>query len=417
METVLTVLLAGGKGTRLEPLTRDRAKPAAPFGGVYRIVDFALSNCVNSRQMRILILTQYKSLSLESHVSRNWHRFFHAEFGQALEIASPQQRVSEDWYLGTANAVYQNIYSIEKSGADLVLVLAADHIYKMDYRPMLDFHRRHGGAGTVASLRCAVGEAAERFGVVEVDDRSQVIGFAEKPARPAPLPGDEDYCLASMGIYVFTASFLVNELRRSAEGADPAHDFGQHFVPRIIGREAVHAFMFPGPGAGAGGYWRDVGTVDAYYEANMDLLGDRPGLDLYDRAWPIYSSQVSSPPPRVTVAAEPGGRATAGLRHNIFSNGTLCEGWVRGSVVGFNCRIERDAIVEDSILYEGVSVGRRAEVRRVILDEGVHVEPGARIGVDPNEDRARGYMVSERGVTCVPADTVVDGPPAHALGR
>jgi glucose-1-phosphate adenylyltransferase len=408
MDNVLTVLLAGGKGTRLEPLTRDRAKPAVPFGGVYRIIDFALSNCLNSRLMRGLVLTQYKSLSLESHVSRSWNRFFHPEFGQSLEIASPQQRVSEDWYLGTANAVYQNIYSIEKSGAEHVLVLAADHVYKMDYCPMLEFHRRHGGVGTVATLRCPVTEAAGQFGVVEVDHASQVGGFQEKPARPAPLPGDEDHCLASMGIYVFTAAFLVDELRRSAEEADPAHDFGQHFVPRIIGRESVHAFSFSGCGTGPSGYWRDVGTVDAYFQANMDLLGETPGLDLYEKGWPIYGSQLSSPPPRVAVVPEPAGRASGGPRRNIFANGTVVEGWLRGSVVGFNCRIERDAIVEDSILFDGASVGRGAEVRRAILDEGVRVRPGARIGVDPDADQRQGCVVSEGGVTCVPADTVVE---------
>ena len=408
MDNVLTVLLAGGKGTRLEPFTRDRAKPAVPFGGVYRIIDFALSNCLNSRQMRGLVLTQYKSLSLESHVSRGWSRFFHPEFGQSLEIASPQQRVSEDWYLGTANAVYQNIYSIEKSGAEHVLVLAADHVYKMDYRPLLEFHRRHGGAGTVATLRCAVTEAAGQFGVVEVDHTSQVVAFQEKPKWPAQLAGDEDYCLASMGIYVFTAAFLIDELRRSADGADGAHDFGQHFVPRIIGRESVRAFSFSGGGTGAAAYWRDVGTVDAYFQANMDLLGESPGLDLYDKAWPIHSSQLSSPPPRVRVVPEPARRGSGGLRHNIFANGTVAEGWLRGAVVGFDCRIERDAIVEDSILFDGASVGRGAEVRRAILDERVHVRTGARIGVDPEADRSQGFVVSAGGITCVPADTIVE---------
>src|SRR5262249_26777846 len=220
MENVLTILLAGGKGSRLGPLTRDRAKPAVPFGGMYRIVDFALSNCLNSGLRQGLVLTQYKSLSLESHVTRGWGRFFHPEFGQWLAIASPQQRVSEDWYLGTANAVYQNIYSIEKSGAEHVLVLAADHVYKMDYRRMLAFHRDHGGAATVATLRCTAAEAAGQFGVVGVGPPSQVVGFQEKPEHPAPLPGDEGHCLASMGIYVFTARSLIDELRRSAEAPE-----------------------------------------------------------------------------------------------------------------------------------------------------------------------------------------------------
>jgi glucose-1-phosphate adenylyltransferase len=407
MEDVLTILLAGGKGTRLEPLTRDRAKPAVPFGGMYRIVDFALSNCLNSGLRQILVLTQYKSLSLESHVTQGWGRFFHPEFGQWLAIASPQQRVSEDWYLGTANAVYQNIYSIEKSGAGYVLVLAADHVYKMDYRRMLAFHRDHGGAATVATLRCTEAEAAGQLGVVEVDPASQVVGFQEKPEHPAPLPGDEGYCLASMGIYVFTARFLIDELRRSAEGPDPGHDFGHHILPRVIGREPVRAFTFSGRGTGAPGYWRDVGTVDAYFQANMDLLADTPGLDLYDKAWPIYSFQPSFPAPRVAVAPEPAGRPPGGLRHNIFANGTVAEGWFRGAVVGFDCRIDRDAVVEDSILFDGASVGRGAEVRRAILDDGVQVRPGARVGFDPEEDRGRGFVVSEGDITCVPTDTVV----------
>jgi glucose-1-phosphate adenylyltransferase len=375
---------------------------------MYRIVDFALSNCLNSGLRQILVLTQYKSLSLESHVTQGWGRFFHPEFGQWLAIASPQQRVSEDWYLGTANAVYQNIYSIEKSGAEYVLILAADHVYKMDYRRMLAFHRDHGAAATVATLRCTVAEAAGQFGVVEVDPASQVVGFQEKPEQPAPLPGDQGYCLASMGIYMFTARFLIDELRRSAEGPDPGHDFGHHILPRVIGREPVRAFTFSGGGTGAAGYWRDVGTVDAYFRANMDLLADTPGLDLYDKAWPIYSFQPSSPPPRVAVAPEPSGRPSGGLRHNIFANGTVAEGWLRGAVVGFDCRIDRDAVVEASILFDGASVGRGAEVRRAILDDGVQVRPGARVGFDPEEDRGRGLVVSEGDITCVPSDTVVE---------
>ena len=404
---MLTVLLAGGKGTRLEPFTRERAKPAVAFGGVYRIIDFSLSNCLNSRLMRGLVLTQYKSLSLESHISRGWGRFFHPEFGQSLEIASPQQRVREDWYLGTANAVYQNIYSIEKSGAEHVLILAADHVYKMDYRRMIDFHRSHGGAGTVAALRCAAADAAGRFGVLEVNEAAQVVGFEEKPAQPARLPGTDD-CLASMGIYVFTAGFLVDELRRTASGADPAHDFGQHFLPRIIGRESIRAFTYSGLGTGGPAYWRDVGTVDAYFQANMDLLEDTPALDLYDKTWPIYGSQPSSPPPRVAAGSSRPAPPPGGPAHNMFANGTVADGWVRGAVVGFDCRIERDAIVEDSVLFDGASIGRGAEMRRVILDENVRVQPGARIGMDPAEDGRRGFVISEGGVTCVPADTVVE---------
>jgi glucose-1-phosphate adenylyltransferase len=401
------VLLAGGKGTRLEPLTRDRAKPAVPFAGMYRIVDFALSNCINSRLFNILALTQYKSLSLEHHIAQGWGRFFHPEFGQWLTVASPQQRVSDDWYQGTADAVYQNLYSIEMSEAEHVLVLAADHVYKMDYRRILAFHRDHGGPATVATLKVPVGEAAGQFGVVEVGADARVTGFQEKPERPTPVPGGEEHCLASMGIYAFTAAFLVDELRRNAERPEPGHDFGHHILPRLMGREPVRSFTFSGKGTGAAGYWRDVGTVDAYYAANMDLLADPPGLDLYDRAWPVYSFQPSFPPPRVAVVPEPPDRPPGGPRHNIFANGTVCGGWVRGSVVGFDCRVEAGAAVEDSILFDRVVVEPGAEVRRAILDKGVRVLPGARVGVDPDEDRARGYVVSEGGITCVGKDSVV----------
>jgi glucose-1-phosphate adenylyltransferase len=409
VDNVLSILLAGGRGARLDPLTRDRAKPAVPFGGMYRIVDFALSNCLNSRQLNILVLPQYKSLSLERHISQGWGRFFHPEFGHRLDVASPQQRIDDDWYLGTANAIYQNIYSIERSGAVYLLVLAADHVYKMDYRQMLAFHQNHGGVATVATLRSPVAAAAGQFGVIEVDTDARVRGFQEKPDHPAPLPGDTANCLASMGIYVFTARFLIDELLRNADKPDPGHDFGHHILPRIVGRERVCAFTYSGHGTGGGPYWRDVGTVDAYYQANMDLLTDAPGLDLYDKAWPIYSFQPSFPPPRVAVVAEPGGHAPGGPRHNMFANGTVADGWLNGAVVGFDCRVDRDAVVEDSILFDGTSVGRGAAIRRAILDKGVQVRPGARVGFDPAEDRRRGFEVSDGGITCVPKTTTVDG--------
>jgi glucose-1-phosphate adenylyltransferase len=408
MDSVLTILLAGGKGTRLDPLTRERAKPAVPFGGTYRIVDFALSNCLNSRQLNILVLPQYKSLSLERHIGQGWARFFHPEFGHWLDVASPQQRVGDDWYLGTANAVYQNIYSIEQSRAEYILVLAADHVYKMDYRRMIDVHRGHGGVATVATLRVPVAAAAGQFGIVEADSSLQVRGFREKPERPAPVPGDEGNCLASMGIYLFNARFLIDELRRNAADLKPGHDFGHHILPRIIGRAPVHAFMFSGHGTGGAAYWRDVGTVDAYYQANMDLLADDPGLDVNDKTWPIYSFQPSFPPPRVAAGPPPGGRLVGAPRYNIFANGTVSEGWLRGTVVGFDCRVESESVVEDSILFDRSAVGRGAEIRRAVLDKGVVVRPGARVGVDPDADRRRGFVVSERGVVCVPKGVVVE---------
>jgi glucose-1-phosphate adenylyltransferase len=408
VDRTLTLLLAGGTGARLDPLTRDRAKPAVPFGGAYRIVDFALSNCLNSRQLRIVVLPQYKSLSLERHISQGWARFFHPEFGHWLDIASPQQRVDGDWYLGTANAVYQNLYSIEESRAPDLLVLAADHVYKMDYRHILAFHRAHGGAATVATLRYPVAEAARQFGIVAVDADGRVRGFQEKPASPIPIPGDPAHCLASMGIYVFDSQFLVGELRRNAADLQPGHDFGNHILPRIIERERVYSFDYTGVGTGGTAYWRDVGTIDAYYRANMDLLDDEPGLDVNDGAWPVYSFQPSFPPAKFAVTSRPHTQPAGEPRPNIVSNGTVALGRLDGSVVGFDCRIERDAFVEGSVLFSRVSVGEGAEVRRAILDKGVQIRPGARVGCDREADRRRGFVLSEEGITCVPERTVVE---------
>src|SRR5262249_27498744 len=262
-----------------------------------------------------------------------------------------------------------------KSGAENLLILAADHVYKMDYRPMLAFHRDHGGAATVAALRGPGALAGRQFGVIQGGRDSRGRGVREKPGCPTPRAGDEGNCLASMGIYVFTARFLIDELRRKAQSLDPGHDFGQHVLPGIIGREHVFAFSYSGHGTGGGPYWRDVGTVEAYYQANMDLLADTPGLELSGKTRPIYRFQPSPAPPNIAVVSPPGRVISGGPRHNIYANGTVAEGWLRGAVVGFDCRIDQDAIVEDSILFDGTSVGRGAEVRRAILDKRVQVRP------------------------------------------
>jgi len=408
MDNALTLLLAGGKGTRLDPLTRSRAKPAVPFGGSYRIIDFALSNCLHSEQFRILVLSQYKSLSLERHVTLGWARFFHREFGHWLDVVPPQLRAADDWYLGTANAVYQNLDAIERSGVEHLLILASDHIYKMDYRRLLAFHRDHGGVATVATLRYPVADAARQFGIVEVDADGRIRGFHEKPDCPPPLPGDETNCLASMGIYVFNAKFLAGELGRAAHGTDLGHDFGLHILPRLIGRETMYAYTYSGAGTGGGAYWRDVGTVDAYYHANMDLLSNKPELDLHDPRWPIYCDQLNFPPPRVAVIPTPSDRKTPSPRHNIIANGAVVEGWIAGVVVGFNCRIEPGAIVEDSVLFDAVMIERGVEIRRAVLDKRVRVRAGAKIGFDTEKDRRRGFVVSKEGITCVPSDSVVE---------
>jgi glucose-1-phosphate adenylyltransferase len=407
MDNVLTFLLAGGRGTRLDPLTRSRAKPAVPFGGTYRIVDFALSNCLNSQQFRVLVLTQYKSLSLERHITLGWGRFFHREFGHWLDVVPPQLRAADDWYLGTADAVYQNLHAVDRSGAGIILVLASDHVYKMDYRRLLAFHRDHGGVATVAALRFPVAAAAGQLGVLEADAGWRVRAFHEKPACPPAVPGEPAACLASMGVYVFDARFLAAELRRQAADPDPGHDFGQQILPRLIGREAVYAYPFEAAGRG-GPYWRDVGTVDAYHRANMDLLADAPALDLHDQAWPVYGYQPTLPPPTVPVVPLPPGWAPGQIRHNIYAGGAVVDGWAAGAVVGFNARIEPAAVVTESVLFDDVTVGRGAEVRRAVLDKRVRVRPGARVGVDPEADRRRGFVVTAGGVTCVPEDTLVE---------
>jgi glucose-1-phosphate adenylyltransferase len=252
-----------------------------------------------------------------------------------------------------------------------------------------------------------VAAAARQFGIVEVDADSRVRGFHEKPEHPVPLPGDASHCLASMGIYAFKTRFLIGELRRNAAELEPGHDFGNHILPRIIGRERVHSFSHTGLGTGGGAYWRDVGTVDAYYRANTDFLLADPGLDVNDKTWPVYSFQPSFPPPKVTVASQPTGPSSAGPRLNIVANGTVSEGWLKGAIVGFDCRVAAGAVVEDSILFDGVSVGRGAEVRRAIVDKGVRVPPGTRVGCDPDEDRRRGFVLSPEGITCVPKGVVI----------
>jgi glucose-1-phosphate adenylyltransferase len=287
-------------------------------------------------------------------------------------------------------------------------VLAGDHVYKMDYRRILAFHQDHRGVATVATLRVPVAEAAGQFGVVQVDAASRVVGFQEKPECPASIPGDSGFCLASMGIYVFNARFLIDELRRDSQANVPGRDFGHHTLPMVIGRGDVYAFAFSGAGTSAPAYWQDVGTLDSYYRANMDLLTDVHGLNLYDRAWPIYSFQPSFPPPLVAVVSEPAARIVGGPGRNIFANGTMADGWLRASVVGFDCRIESGAIVEDSILFDSVVIGPGAHVHRAILDKRVRIGPGVRIGLDPAQDLERGFVISPQGITCVPKGAVVD---------
>ena len=399
---VVAVVLAGGKGARLEPLTRDRAKPAVPFGGGYRIIDFALSNCVNSGLRRVLLLTQYKASSLDRHLNLGWHRLFCRDLGEFLDVLPPQQRVDENWYLGTADAVYQNIYSLEMAAPRLVIVLAGDHIYKMNYQSLIEAHDDSGADVTIAALPVSL-ESASEFGTMEVDAAGRVRSFREKVADPPAIPGRPGTCLASMGIYCFSAAFLLEQLKLDANSPSSRHDFGHDVLPRVIHSRDVRAFPFRDENRKRDAYWRDVGTIDAYFEANMDLVEVDPLLNMYDEHWPIRTHYLTYPPPKFVFAGEGHearrGEATDSL---VCPGSILSGGRATRSIIGPGVRVNSFARIEESILFEGVDIGRHAEVRRAIIDKGVRVPAGATIGLDPIEDAARGLTVSPAGVTVVP---------------
>ena len=402
MDRVVTVVLAGGKGTRLEPLTRDRAKPAVPFGGAYRIIDFTLSNCLNSGLKKILVLTQYKAMSLDRHINIGWRKLFSWELGDFIDIVPPQQRIDENWYRGTADAVYQNIYAIEKEDPDYVVVLAGDHVYKMNYQKMVDFHKANNADVTVAALQVPVETAAGQFGVMATEADSRIVGFQEKPLEPKPMPGDSTQCLASMGIYVFSARFLYEQLCQNAAQTNAGHDFGHNILPSIIASHRVFAFPFRDENQKAEAYWRDVGTLDAYYEANMDLVRVDPLLNVYDDSWPIWTHRPNVPPPKFVFAEEkPGGRRGQALDSVVCAGSILSGGSVQGSIIGSQCRINSYAQVEDSILFDKVNVGRHARIRRAIIDKGVTIPTRIEIGFDHDEDRRRGFTVSENGIVVI----------------
>jgi len=401
MKDVLAVILAGGKGSRLEPLTRDRAKPAVPFGGAYRIIDFALSNCLNSGMRKMLVLTQYKAMSLDRHINLGWRHYFCRELGEFVDVVPPQQRIDEHWYQGTADAVYQNIYALEKERPEHVVILAGDHIYKMDYAKMVDFHRDREADLTIGALRVGI-EPAREFGVMQVDTENRIIGFEEKSPEPKTIPGDSNHCLASMGIYVFTARFLFEQLCQDATKRTSTHDFGRDLIPSIINSHRVFGFSFRDENRKQDAYWRDVGTIDAYYDANMDLVNIDPQLNMYDEQWPIRSFQPSCPPPKFVFSDEGEEDRCGHAMDSIVSPGSILSGGaVKGSILGPRVRVNSYAHVEDSILFEGVDIGRHAKVRRAIIDKGVSIPAGVQIGYNLEEDRARGFTISDNGIVVI----------------
>jgi glucose-1-phosphate adenylyltransferase len=395
-DDVLVIVLAGGAGERLFPLTKDRAKPAVFFGGPYRIIDFVLSNCLNSGFRRIFIATQYKSLSLNRHIRQGWS-IVSEELGEFIEILPPQKRVGEHWYQGTADAVYQNLYSIAREEPRYVVVLAGDHIYKMDYRKMLQAHIDTKAAVTLASIEVPI-EDGRRFGIVAIDEAQRVIGFQEKPAKPASIPGVPHLALGSMGIYVFEMDVLVQSLEQDAAEPTSDHDFGKNVIPALMSGGRVFSYQFYDENKKAAKYWRDIGTLDAYYEANMDLCQVNPEFNLYDPEWLLRTYQPQSPPAKFVFAAE--GRKGEAL-DSLISPGCIVSGSrIAGSILCPNVRVHSFCSIEQSILMPGVRVGRHARIRRAIIDRDVLIPRGAYIGHNLEEDRRR-HTVTDGGIVVV----------------
>lgn len=394
----LALILAGGRGSRLKHLTAWRSKPAVPFGGKFRIIDFPLSNCINSGIRRIGVLTQYKAHSLILHIQKGWG-FLRGEFGEFVELWPAQQRVAETaWYAGTADAVFQNLDIIRDHNPEYILVLAGDHIYKMDYGAMIAYHVESGADMTVGCLEVDADRARE-FGVMAVDEDQRVRSFAEKPANPEPIPGTKDRCLASMGIYVFNRGFLFEQLFKDADTPGSSHDFGKDVIPNVIRNYRVMAYTFRDPRSGEQAYWRDVGTLDAFWEANLELIGVTPPLNLYDKNWPIWTYQEQLPPAKFVFDDEDRrGMAV----DSMVSGGCVISGsTVRHSLLFSNVRVNSYASVEDSVILPDVDVGRNCTIRNAVIDRFCQIEEGTQIGVDAEADRRAGFYVSENGITLV----------------
>jgi len=400
---VLAMILAGGEGKRLYPLSRDRAKPAVPFGGRYRIIDFALSNFINSGLYRIKVLTQFRSESLDRHLSRAWR--LSPTLGHFVDPVPAQMRGRRDWYLGTADAIYQNLNLVHDERPGTVCVFGGDHIYRMDVRQMLAYHGRKRAELTVSAIPVPVEEAAKRLGVLEVDGDYRVVGFQEKPEKPSEIPGKPGWALSSMGNYVFSVEPLLRAVISDAD-SDTTHDFGRDVIPAMLGAGRVFAYDFqrnhvPGTTKGERGYWRDVGSIDAYYDANLDLVSVTPSLNLYNDQWPIHTLQQKLPPAKFVfsdIASNRVGQAT----DSLVSEGCIVSGGrVHRSILGPRVRVNSFAEVSDSILMEGVVVGRHARIRRAIIDKNVEVPPGTEIGYDLARERKH-FTVSEGGVVVVP---------------
>ena len=399
MQDTLTVVLAGGVGSRLSPLTDNRAKPAVPFGGKYRIIDFTLTNCLHSGLRRILVLTQYKSHSLQKHLRDGWS-VFNPELGEYVTAVPPQMRKGNKWYSGTADAINQNLWLLSRSEAKYVVVLSGDHIYRMDYAPMLQSHKENGADLTVGCMEVPIKEASE-FGVMAIDETHKIIAFEEKPESPPALPDNSEKSLASMGIYVFTTDALIEALEKDAENIASSHDFGKDIIPALIKKDKVYSHKF-GEQVGRvtkDAYWRDVGTLDAFYQANMNLLEPVPPMDLYQANWSIRTYERQLPPARTTSSAT--GKQGVFINSLISSGVIISGGSVQNSVLSSNVKINDNALVEGSILFDYVEVGENCQLKNCIIDKHVIIPDGTQIGYNREED-AKLFTISEGGIVVVP---------------
>ncbi|MDY6856888.1 MAG: glucose-1-phosphate adenylyltransferase [Thermodesulfobacteriota bacterium] len=399
MKDILAMIMAGGNGERLYPLTRDRAKPAVPFGGIYRLVDFTLNNCINSGLRKIIVLTQYKSLSLERHLRLGWN-IFHPELDEFLFPISAQMRISDDWYKGTADSIYQNLYFADKINPKYFLILSADHVYKMDYSNMLAFHKEKDADATVAMIEVAQGKGPQ-FGVIKVNDENKIVDFEEKPKKIDLSPQNNKTILVNMGVYIFNNDVLREFLRKDAH-KQTYHDFGKDIIPEMVKRARVFAYNFKDENGKKPPYWRDVGTIDAYYEANMDLLIQDPIFDLYDNDWPIRTYQEQYPPAKMFFSQENIGGRLGICVDSLVSGGCIINARsVQNSVLSPHVRIDSHSEIRESILMEGVEVGRDCKIKRAIIDKGVKIPSGSQIGYNREEDRKR-FFVSDLGKVVVP---------------
>lgn len=393
----LALILAGGRGSRLHELTDWRAKPALYFGGKFRIVDFPLSNCINSGIRKVGVLTQYKAHSLIRHIQVGWSHF-KRELGEYVEVLPASQRNSPNWYQGTADALYQNLDIIRAAKPKYVMVLSGDHIYQMDYGNILAYHVDKGSKLTVSCVEVPVEEAAGTFGVMTVDKDNRILAFDEKPEHPTPVPGNDKLCLASMGNYIFDTDFLLDMLERDASTESSDHDFGKDIIPTIIKETTARAFRFRDQ-SGAQAYWRDVGTLDAFWEANMDLIEPSPSLNLYDHQWPIWTYQTQLPPAKFVFDDDD--RRGYAVDSMVSGGCIISGGTVRRSVLFSDVRVHSYTLVEESVILPEVEIHRHAKIKRAIIDRACEIPAGMEIGFDADKDRANGFRVSEKGVTLV----------------